>query len=762
MRQFSVIGKSAPRIDSQIQVTGEAKFSADIILPGMLQGKILHSPYPHAKILNIDTSKAERLIGVYAVATGKDISNIPYGILRVEPAPPFTRDRFALCKDKVRFVGDCVAAVAAIDEDTAEEALELIRVEYEELPAVFDPFEALKPDAPKIHDHGNISAEFFFHDGDVEKGFKESDLIMEEHFETQYVCHCPLETHQAVAHFSPTGELTVWPSTQSPFFDQVALAETLEMPASKIRVIKPYVGGGFGGKTETDPPIICAALLSKKSGRPVKVAYTREEELMSTTRRHPVFVDEKIGVKRDGTIIAIDSKFIADGGAYNSTGTITIVLHGIFQNGPYKVRNLRYKGVRVYTNKPFCGAQRGHGAIQARFAVESMLDMIAEKLRLDPLEVRIKNGLNTGDVTASNFMITSSGHTECLEKVQKEIGWKDKRGKDIPRGVGLACNFFVSGAMKSFFFKNPPSHSSVKLDAQADGYFILLTGVADVGQACKTTLAMIAAEELGVNLDHIRVVAGDTAVTPIDLGSFSSRVTMMGGNAAKMAASEMKRVLLDEAAENLEANPEDLDVKEGRIHVKGSPERGLTYSEVITTYFIKHKKHLFTQGDYTPPDIGLEKGEEGGAPAYSFGCHGAEVDVDKETGIVKVKRIVAAHDCGFAINPMAVEGQIDGSVSMTFGQAMTEEFKVDKGQTITSSFLDYKLPTSMDMPEVTSIIVESNDPRGPFGAKEASEGTNIPTIPCITNAIYDAVGVRIKHLPVTPEKILKALEERAK
>ncbi|SPD74290.1 4-hydroxybenzoyl-CoA reductase subunit alpha [uncultured Desulfobacterium sp.] len=760
MNAFSVIGKSIPRIDAQIQVTGEAKFTADIILPGMLHGKILHSPYPHAKILNIDTSKAERLSGVYAVATGKDISDIPYACLRVEPAPPFARDRFALCKDKVRFVGDCVAAVAAIDEDIAEEALNLIKVEYEELPAVFDPFEALKPDAPKIHDHGNISVDFSFHDGDVEKGFNESDLIMEEHFETQYVCHSSLETHLAVAEFSPTGELTVWASTQTPFFDQVALAETLDMPVSKVRVIKPYVGGGFGAKAETDPPIICAALLSKKAGRPVKVAYSREEQLVSSTRRHPVFVEQKIGVKKDGTIMAVDSNFVADGGAYNSTGTITTVLHGILQNGPYKVKNLRYKGLRVYTNKPFCGAQRGHGAIQARFVVESMLDMIAEKLGLDAFELRIKNGLNAGDITASNFVITSSGHRESLEKVQKEIGWKDKRGKKDGKGVGLACNFFVSGTMKSFFLKDPPSHSSVKLEARKDGYFTLLSGVSDVGQACNTTLAMIAAEELGVTVDHIGIVTGDTAVTPIDLGSFSSRVTMMGGNAAKMAASEMKRILLEEAAENLEANPEDLDVKQGQIHVKGSPEKSLTYSEVITSYFIKHKKVLFTQGDYTPPETGLEKGNEGGSPAYSFGCHGAEVDVDKETGIVKVKKIVAAHDCGFAINPMAVDGQTEGSVSMTFGQAMIEEFKVDKGQAITSSFLDYKLPTSMDMPEVKSIIVEANDPRGPFGAKEASEGTNIPTIPSITNAIYDAVGVRLKDLPVTPEKILKALEER--
>ncbi|HLA28142.1 MAG TPA: molybdopterin cofactor-binding domain-containing protein [Syntrophales bacterium] len=755
MEKYSVVGKSLPRMDAAVKATGEAKFTADLALPRTLYGKILRSPYPHARILKIDTTKAERLLGVKAVITGKDITDIPQGPIRASTFPYSLRDKFALAKEKVRYIGDEVAAVAAIDEDTAEEALDLIEVEYEELPSVFDPLEAMKPDAPRVHDHAekNISVKASFHIGDVEKGFQESDLSIEEHFETQYVCHAPLEPHAVVADFSQSGEVALWISTQAPFYDQIMIAETLGMPLSNVRVIKPHVGGGFGGKADTHSLFPLAALLSKKAGRPVMIVHTREEEIVCTSRRHPAIVDQKIGVKKDGKIMAMDSIFITDGGAYNSFGAITIYLHGGRQNGPYMIPNLKYEGNRVYTNKPYCGAQRGHGAIQCRFVIESMLDMIAEKLGLDPLEIRKKNGLKTGDITPSNYIIKSSGHIESIERASDEIGWKDKWGKlSESKGVGIASNFFGSGAGYSFFIDNPPSHSGVNIEAKEDGGFTLFTGSSDIGQGSSTTLAQIAAEEIGVGLDQIRVIAADTAITPLDLGSYSSRVTLFAGNAAKMAASRMRQILLEVAAESLEANRDDLEARGGRIYVKGSPEKGISVSQAIKTYFQERKEPLSTKGHYNPTNPV--------SPTWSFGAHVAEVEVDRETGVVKVHKVAAAHDCGFAINPMSVEGQIEGSVSMTFGQALLEELNMEKGWVMNPSFLGYRLPTAEDMPQVKSIIVESQDPEGPFAAKEASEGTNIPTIPAIANAVYDAIGVRIKDLPITPEKILKALEEK--
>ena len=772
MKEYSVIGKSTPRIDVKEKAVGEAQYTADIMLPKMLYGKILHSPYAHARILNIDTSRAERLPGVKAVATGKDITDKPHGLIRTPPAPLFLRDKFALAKDKVRFIGDEVAAVAAVDLDTAEEALELIEVEYEELPAVFDPIEAMKPDAPRIHDAypgGNISTDGHFNHGDVEKGFKESDFVFEEHFETQYVCHSPLETHSAVANYLQSGELTIWLSTQTPFYDQTGVAEALGIPVTKVRVIKPHVGGAFGGKTDTLPPYPIAALLSKLTGRPVKVIHTREEELVCTSRRHPIYIDQKIGLKKNGKIVAMESKAILDGGAYFSFGPVTTVIFGGFQNGPYEIPNFRYDGLRICTNKPFCGAMRGHGAIQAKFAMESLIDIAAAEMGFDQLEIRIINAIKPGVVTAGGFIVNSTGHEQCIQRTQEKLGWKDKWGKHDGKGVGIAANFFLSGAAINFFFDHHPSHSGVIIEANEDGKFTLKTGTSDLGQGSMTTLAMIAAETIGVTLDDIRVISADTIATPIDMGSYSSRVTMFGGNASLNAAMEMKKALFEIAADTLEANPEDLEARKGRIFVKGSPEKSISHAETINSYFEKNIQPLIVKGHYNPPpnphspDIqiqGMNIDAVNASPAYSFGAQVVEVDVDKETGIVKVKKIIAAHDCGTAINPQAVEGQIDGGVSMSFGQALTEDFKMDKCWPMTSSFLDYKLPTSMDHPEIESMVVGATDVNGPYGAKEVGEGVNIPTIPAITNAIYDAVGVRITDLPITPEKILKGLGKK--
>ncbi|MBU1056520.1 MAG: xanthine dehydrogenase family protein molybdopterin-binding subunit [Proteobacteria bacterium] len=768
MEQYSVINKRLPRLDSISKVTGDAKYAGDLTLPGMLYGKILRSTVPHARILNIDTSKAEKLKGVRAIATGKDITDIPHGFIRAEPAPPFLRDKFSLAKEKVRFIGDEIAAVAAVDEDTAMEALDLIKVDYEELPAYFSIQESMAPDAIRIHDHAesNVSVVISFHLGDVEKGFAGSDLILEDNYTTQFILASYIEPHAAVANFSPSGDVTLWLSTQTPFYDRTNIAETLGIPESKVRVIKPPVGGGFGAKTETHTLFTASAVLSRKTGKPVKIIYTREEEFTSTAHRHGVSVNHKIGVKKDGTIMAVDSKFFADGGAYNSHSAISMFIMGCLQNGPYTMGNFKYEGIRVYTNKPFSGGVRGHGAIQPRFVIETMMDSIAEKLDMDPIEIRKINAVKAGQTTISKFKIRSCGHVEALDKAVAEIDWKNK-WKKLPdgKGVGLASMFFASGAAFSFFYDNPPSFSCVNLAADSDGKFTLFTGTSDIGQGSDTTLAQIAAEELGVGLDKMTVVAADTTTTPMDLGSYSSRVTVFGGSAAKTAAYRMKMKLFEAAANVLEANKNDLEAKNERIYVKGSPEKGISIADTVIAYYKQKKEHLTSTGDYNPPaDVGgemrLDLGEVNISPTFSFGTHATEVEVDKETGVVKVKKIAAAHDCGFAINPMAVEGQIEGSIQMTFGQGMMEDYRMEKGWSMTNSFLDYKMPAPEDMPYIKPIIVESIDSEGPFGAKEASEGTNVATIPSIANAIYDAVGIKMKDLPITPEKILRALEKK--
>jgi len=764
MREYSIIGKSIPRVDSKPKSTGEAKYASDMVLSNMLYGKILRSPYPHAKVLNIDTSRAEKLLGVKAIVTGKDTSGVPFGPVRMFPSGP---DKLALAIDKVRVIGDEVAAVAAIDEDTAEEALELIKVEYELLKPLFDPEEAMKEGVPRIHDYAenNISTRANWHLGDVDRGFKESDYIKEETFRTQMVVHSPMEPHAVIASYDSAGKLTVWASTQTPFFLMRDLSFVLGIPQERVRVIKPYVGGGFGGKAETNAVELICAFLSKKSGRPVKLVYTREEENIATSRRHPMVVWHKIGVKKDGKIVAKESRVILDGGAYNYYGPITTLITGALQNGPYRLENFKFEGIRVYTNKPACGAQRGHGGIEPAFATECLLDMIAEDLNLDPLEIRIKNGLKRGDVAPNKFRIKSSGHVESIEKASRAVGWRDN-WKKLPKGtgIGIGANFFASGAGWHFHYDTEIPHSTVKIEVSESGSVTLLSGASDIGQGIETVLTQIAAEELGVNVEDIRIIAADTGVTPVDLGSYSSRVTLMAGNAAKMAAKDAKEKLLKIAADMLEANVEDLEASNRRIYVKGSPEKGKSFVEVVRACLNKTNAPVIGNGYYYPPVeefmLNFETGEVNLSPTYSFGAHSALVKVDMETGEVRVETLAAAHDCGVAINPMSVEGQIEGSVSMAFGQALLENFWFDGGQMLNPSLLNYKLATSLDMPETKPIIVESDDPEGPFGAKEASEGVLIPTMPAIANAVYNAIGVRIKELPITPEKVLRGLEKK--
>ena len=764
MKQYAVIGKRLPRVDGVTKATGEAKYFNDIGLPRMLYGKILRSPLPHAKILHIDTSKAEKLAGVKAVITGKDTLGIKYGDWSGQPLNMAKADfdKSALAMDKVRFIGDEVAAVAAIDEDIAEEALGLLRVDYEELPAVFDPLEAMKETAPKIHDHveKNVSSMRQFEVGDVDRGFEESDYIREDRFTTQLVTHASVEPCGCLASYDNSGRLTIWTPTQRTYILQFLLAMALGMKVSDVRVIRPYVGGGFGGKGGLYSHQVAAALLSKKTGKPVKIELTRHEEFTFSHRRHPMIIQLKTGVKRDGTLMARDVINTLDGGAYILEGNYVSKNTSIYAFRTYRVPNYRYKGYRVYTNKPPCGAMRGFGAPQQYFAFECQLDMIAGELGIDPIELRLKNAVQVGDnILGAKFF--SCGLSECIKTAVGKSGWYAKRGK-LPsgRGIGIACGSHMSGPLLPLDGHHPYSEVVVKLND--DGNVDLLTQAADIGQGSDTVLTMIVAEELGVSPDNVRITASDTLTAPIDLGTIGDRVTMMAGHAARAAAADAKRQLFEVIAENLGLKAgETLEAEAGRIYVKEDPEKGVSFGEaVFAAQKARRGKSIIGRGIYAPT---AEETGHVDTPASSFQAEVAEVEVDMETGQVKVLNFTAAHDGGTTINPMAVEGQIEGGIHMGMGYCLSEEVLVDKGATRNPSFRDYKIFSAVDMPEVESVLVETDDPMGPFGAKGGiGEGVVDPVAPAIVNAIHDATGVWIKDLPLTPEKVLKALREKEK
>jgi 4-hydroxybenzoyl-CoA reductase alpha subunit len=756
MEEYYLIGKSLPRIDAKDKVKGKAFYTDDFQLPGMLCGMILRSPFPHAKILAIDTSKAMKLLGIKAIVTGEDTLKIPYGVISRSPK---YMDEFPLAVGKVRFIGDEVAAVAAIDPDTALEALDLIRVEYQELPAVFDPEEALKPSAPQIHGHAprNISREFHIKEGDPERGFSESDLVREDVFKTQSAIHGYLEPHAALANWDLAGKLTLYTSTQTPFYVQEHLALTLGVPLESVRVIKPFVGGGFGGKTDGMAALdFCAALLSKKAGRPVKIVYSRDEEFTAARRKHPMAITMKTGVKRDGTIVSRQCKAILDGGAYCSLGPLTTVLVGTLQTLPFRFTNYQYDGYRIYTNKPPCGAMRGHGSPQIHFAQDVQMDMIAEELGIDPIEMALRNGLRTGETSAAGLKIISSGFQECLEKVSEMTGWKEKRqakkvGKNKAYGIGLGCSGFPSGA--GFYFSNTTSaHSSVIIKAGEGGGVSVLTGASDIGQGSDSIICQIVAEVLGLPLRDIHLTSADTELTPPDMGTYSSRVTVAAGNAALRAANMVKEELFRVVAEKLGVGVDDLITGDREIFVKRNPEISTSFADAVKLYQVKNNgSPLVAKGSYNSPDKM--------SPTFSFGAYVCEVEVDLRTGEVTVLRVTAASDCGQLLNPMSVEGQIEGCIVMGIGYALSENLILEGGQTLNPSFLGYRIPTSKQTPIINILHVVNKDPEGPFGAKETGEGSLDPTPPAIANAIYNATGVRIKELPITPEKILRGLKK---
>jgi 4-hydroxybenzoyl-CoA reductase subunit alpha len=755
MKNYRVIGKRLPRVDARDKVTGKALYTDDMSLPGMLYGAILRSPLPHAEIVGIDASKALKLPGVKAVVTAADTPRVKFGIISRSTK---YMDEYPLAVDRVRFIGEEVAAVAAVDMDVALEALEIITVEYERLPAVFDPQEAQKSGAPQLHEHapGNISREYHIKKGKPQRVFEDCDHIREDTFTTQSAIHGYLEPRAALADWNRSGRLTVYTSTQTPYYVQQHLGLTLNMSPDHIRVIKPFVGGGFGGKSDGLSAVeFCAALLARHAGRPVKLVCSRDEEFNAARRKHPTQIKMKTGVKKDGTILARKCRAVLDGGAYCSLGPLTTVLMGTFQTLPFRFDHYQYDGYRIYTNKPPCGAMRGHGGPQVHFAQDVQLDMIAEDLGLDPLEMALKNGLQQGDESAAGFKIVSSGFRECLDKVAAESGWQQKRkarkaDDDKAYGIGLGCGGFPSGA--GFYFnKTTSAHSAVIIKAGEGGGLDVFTGASDIGQGSDSVICQIVAEVLGLSPEDIHLTSADTHLTPPDMGTYSSRVTVAAGNAALNAAKMIKAKILELVSDELEANPADLIARDGRVAVKGSPDRFITFADTVRLYQKQNSgAPLVAEGSYNSPDPL--------SPTYSFGAYICEVEVSLKTGEVRIKKFTVGHDCGQPLNPLSVEGQIEGCIGMGIGYAISEQLIFEDGQTLNPSFLGYGIPTADQIPDIIVSHVITDDPHGPFGAKETGEGSLDPAAPAIANAVYNATGVRIKDLPITPEKILKGLK----
>ena len=761
-KDFKVIGKPFRKVDARAKCVGQTKFADDIMLPRMLFCKILRSHLPHALIKNIDVSKALALPDVFAVITGKDLP-IPYGIL------PVSQDEHALCIDKVRFIGDPVAAVAAIDEDVAFDAMNLIEVEYEPLNTISTIEEAVLIDEPRIHDYGdggNVHKKVSLEFGNVEDGFAEADLVREDTFFYEGNTHLPLEQHAAVAHFDSDGKIVLWSSTQTPHYVHRALAKVLGLPASHIRVIATPNGGGFGGKSDPFNHEVVVCKLSMITGRPVKVTLTREEVFYCHRGRHPVLMKVKTGVKNDGAITAMHFQTYLDGGAYGSYGVASTFYTGALQTVTYNVPRYKFQGIRTFTNKPPCGPKRGHGTPQPRYALEVQIDKIAEQLRLDPAEMRRKHLVPPNTVTANYLRIGSMGLGECIDRVVDGSDWKNRFQK-LPhgKGIGIACSSYLCGAGLPIYWNNMPQ-SGVQLRLDRQGGVCVMCGSTDIGQGSDSILAYIVAEVLGIDPFDIRVVTADTDLTPVDLGSYSSRVTLMTGNAAIQAAERARELLVMAVAEKLSVPIENLSLAERRVFDVENPDVGVSFAEAVVLAESKFGT-IGTVGSYSPPrSPGKFKGSGvGPSPAYSYSAAVAQVDVNPDTGIVVVEKVWIAHDIGRSINPMLVLGQVEGSVYMGLGEILMEEMTYRTNRNVVHKFpsmLEYKSPTTMEMCDVETYLIEDPDPNGPYGAKEVGQGPLLPVPPAVANAVYDAVGVRIDEVPITPEKVMRALRDKAR
>ncbi len=764
---FALIGTPMRKIEGLDKSTGRAIYTDDIVLPGMLHGKILRSPYPHARIVSIDVSAAEKLEGVHAVITGADIPT-KYGII------PWTADEYPLCTNRVRYIGDAVAAVAAVDEDRAIRALELIRVEYEELPAFLDPYEALAADGstPYVHEprkeggNGNVTKQVQLEFGEVDELMSGSDVIVEGQYFFEGTTHTPIEPHCAIGLWDGVGKLTVWSATQVPHYLHRELARVLELDTARVRVLQPLVGGAFGGKSEPFDLEFCVAKLSMLAGRPVKILYTREEVFYAHRGRHPFHMKYQMGSTKEGKLTSVNAKILLDGGAYASFGLVTTYYAGQLLCAPYSMPAYRFDSTRLYTNKPACGPKRGHGSVQPRFAFEIQIDKLSEKVGLDPFEFRRRNFIGSNTRTVNELRVTSNGFLECLESVERASRWRRKfRRLPLGRGVGVAGSTYISGTNYPIYPNEMPQ-SGVQMQVDRSGRVSVFSGASEIGQGCDSMVAYIAAEELGVPLEYVRVLRGDTDFTPVDLGAYSSRVTFMLGNAAIDAATKLREMVQKAVAGEWAVEVSEVLLAGGMAMWAPDTERQMPIREAFNLAESAFGTLGATGWYNTPKDIHGEYrgGTIGASPAYSFTAHVAEVEVDVETGVVEVEKIWIAHDCGRALNPVLVEGQMEGSAYMGFGEALMEEqiFKsAEQGRAglhNAPSLLDYRIPTSLDTPELESLIVESIDPEGPYGAKEAGEGPLHPSIPAIANAIYDAIGVRVDRLPFSPPNMWRAIE----
>ncbi len=762
-QEFSVVGKRLPRADAVERATGTAKFAGDIKLPEMLIGKVLRSPYPHAKILKIDKSKAEKLPGVEAVISLEDIEprkqfTVSFADLPLSPRGPMPEraDQYVLT-DKARFIGDPVAAVAAINESVAQEAIELIEVEYEPLPAVFDPIEAMKSGAPRIHERAErniaLHAVCPTSQGDMEKGFQEADLIVEDTYHTTKQAHCQLESATTVASFDASGRLTIWSQCQMPHPARRSLAHIFDIPVGDIRLITPHVGGSFGGRNSLCPEIIATAL-TLKVGKPVKLEHTKDEDFRVCDTRTPFIFKAKLGFKKDGTLIAIEIKATTQAGGYLSRSTTCVNVFLGFSIGSYRCPNKLAETDLVYTNTTPSGAFRGMGHESAMWGIEQLLDRAAQRLGIDPLEIRLKNMKKVGEPSYVGLPIQSTALDECIQIGAEKAGWQKKRatkGQGRKRqGTGMAILMHTSGSQPFYL-----EHCSVYIKVNEDGTANLVIHPGDAGTGSPGSLAQIAAEELGLLLEDVHIIYGDTDVTLFDLGSVACRTIYVTGNAVLRAARQAKQLLLERAAEELGVSPDELEARERRIYIKAAPEKGITIAEVAhkAIYNFKQEglailgKSTFEPTTSSPPTQAVF----------------AEVEVDTESGKLKVLKMVIVHDIGRAINPITVEGQIEGGLSQGIGYALTENpaINMDSGEMITDSFETYKFPSTLDMPEEELTIIERPDPVGPFGAKGVGETGYIAVAPAIANAIYNAVGIQLTELPITPEKILKALAEKS-
>jgi len=755
MAQYSFVGKPIPKKDAPEKVSGAAAYIQDMKVPGMLHGKILYSAHPHAKIKSIDTSKAERLLGVKAVLTGSTIPPFKFGVYKDNPP---------LKAGKVCSLRDEIAAVAAVNPEIAEEALGLITVEYEELPALFDPIEAMKEGAPLIHEEHKtnvLKMPWKLIVGDLDAAKKEAAHVVEDTFRTQWVTHCCLGASGCIASFDTNNNLTVYSNTQIPYLAQkdfIGALGAFGLKNKRVRILQSTIGGGFGSKLDTYAYEYIAILLALKARKPVKIVFGREEEFFATSPRQCTITKISHGCDKEGKLLFRDMEMILDNGAYTSWGATTPSVMMLPISSLYKVPNVRYIAKCVYTNNTYSQAMRGYGNPQATFAIESSLEQLAEAAGIDPYEFRRINANEPGEITPQRFKITTCGVRECMEAVKTRLGWTGKRKQKEGRGFGMASLIHVGGGAR--VYNSDGCGTIIKIDDF--GKVDVFTGSSEIGQGSDTVIAQIVAEVLGVPMDDINIINNDTDVCPWDVGVHASRTTFVAGNAALGAARKLRDQILDLAAAQLNEDPSALDIKNGTIFSTRDKEKNIALGKILrSAHYSPGGRVLVAEYFYDPPNENFDKEFKGNlSVTYAYGAHGVEVEVDKETGQVKIIKYVAAHDVGKAVNPMLLEGQIYGGGVMGLGYALSEKLVLKDGKLMNPNFLDYKMLTAKDIPPIEAVIIETDEKDGPFGAKGIGEPGLVPTAPAIANAIYDAVGVRIKDLPITPEKVLAALKDK--